>query len=180
MRRATVYTVTVTPSYAPSIYDSTTVSISIGAGAVTDPNGWASVASDTYTVQSSLVERVVATIPFDDGGVGTVPKSWYLIPSADLEAGGQLPAAVRHFRHQGNAQSSNIGDYNSFVQTAAGRNDRSSTTSKAASGSWRSTNAVHAIDNSNTRGGQASPSTGWRAPKPPITTRTSMTAPGTQ
>ena len=145
-----VYTVTVTPSYAPSIYDSTTVSLSIGAGAVTDPSGWASVASDTYAVQSARVERVVATIPFDDSGVGTVPKSWYLIPSTDLEPGDSF-RLLFVTSDKKEPRSSNIADYNSFVQTAAARNDLL----KNFSGRFRvlgSTQTVHAIDNSGTRG----------------------------
>ena len=145
-----VYTVTVSPSYAPSIYDPTTVSISVGAGAATDPNGWSNVASDTYTVKSLRLEQVAVTIPFDSDGVGTVPRSWAFIPSADIKPGDsfRLLFVTSDTR---DANSGNIGDYNSFVQGAAGRNSLLS----GFNGRFRvlaSTNGVHAIDNSGTRG----------------------------
>ena len=146
----TVYTVTVNPNYAPSVYDTTTVSLSIGAGAATDTNGWASVASDTYTVNSLYVEKVAVTIPFDSDGVGTVPRSWALIPRSGIQPGDsfRLLFVTSDTR---DANSGNIGDYNSFVQSAAGRNSLLS----GFSGRFRvlaSTNDVHAIDNSGTRG----------------------------
>ena len=146
----TVYTVTVTPNYAPSIYDPTTVSLSIGAGAVTDTNEWSSVASDTYTVKSSRMNKVAVTISFDDSGVGTVPRSWAYIPSADVKPGDsfRLLFVTSDTR---DANSGNIGDYNGFVQRAAGRNSLLS----GFGGRFRvlaSTYGVHAIDNSGTRG----------------------------
>ncbi len=144
------FTVTITPDYAPSIYDSTTVSLSMGAGAVTDNNGWGSVASDTYTVKSSYLNKVAAAIPFDGDGVGTVPRSWAYIPSTDVKPGDSFRLLFVTSDNR-DANSGNIGDYNGFVQRAAGRNSLLS----GFSGRFRvlaSTHGVHAIDNSGTRG----------------------------
>ena len=146
------FTVTITPDYAKSVYDEdqTTVTVSMNAGAVSDQNGWSSVASDTYTVKSSYVERVATAIPFDDSGVGTVPRSWALIPSSSLKAGDsfRLLFVTSDTR---DANSSNIDDYNRFVQNAAARNELLKNFSgrfRALASVW----GVHAIDNSGTRG----------------------------
>ena len=132
------FTVTITPDLAP-----TTVSVSMGAGAVHDNNGWESVASNTFAVKA-------AAISFDDNGVGTVPQSWALIPSTSLKPGDsfRLLFITSDTRR---AESSNIADYNSFVQTAAARN----TILSIFSSRFRvlgSTSGASAIDNTGTRG----------------------------
>ena len=146
------FTVTITAIHADSIYDEdqTTVTVGMNEGAVSDQNGWGSVASDTYTVKSAYVEKVAANIPFDGNGVGTVPRTWALIPSTSVRPGDsfRLLFVTSDTR---DANSSRIGDYNSFVQRAAGRNSLLS----GFSGRFRvlaSTRGVHAIDNSGTRG----------------------------
>ncbi len=146
----TAYTVTITPDYDESIYDSTTVIVSMNDGAVSDVNGWKSVASDALNVKSTYLEKTAVTISFDENGVGTVPKSWAYIPSADLKPGDsfRLLFVTSDTR---NAQSKNIDDYNSFVQNAAGRSELL----RNFSGRFRalaSTYGTHAIDNSGTRG----------------------------
>ena len=146
-----VYMVTVTPnSYGESIYDATTVSISIRAGAVTDTNEWESVASDTYSVKASRLKHVAVDIPFDSDGVGTVPRTWALIPSTDVQPGDsfRLLFVTGNTRDAG---AGNIDDYNSFVQDEAGFNPLLS----GFKGRFRvlgSTGSVDAIDNSGTRG----------------------------
>ena len=146
------FTVTITPDYAKSIYDQdqTTVTVSMDAGTVADQNGWLSVASDAYTVKSSYVEKVAAAVSFDDSGAGTVPRSWALIPSTSVEPGDsfRLLFVTSDTR---DANSSRIDDYNRFAQSAAARNPLLS----GFSSRFRvlaSTNDVHAIDNSGTRG----------------------------
>lgn len=144
------FTVTITPDYATSIDAPTTVSVSMGAGAVHDNNGWESVASDTFTVKSVHLARVATTIPFDSDGVGTVPQNWALIPSTSLKPGDsfRLLFITSDTRR---AESTNIDDYNSFVQTAAGRN----TLLSSFSSRFRvlgSTSGAYAIDNTGTRG----------------------------
>ena len=147
---STSYVVTITPDYAASIYDATTVSVSLGAGAVTDINGWKSVASDTFTVKSTYLEKRAVTIPFDDRGVGTVPRSWAFIPTADLKPGDSFRLLfVTSDTRDGD--SSAIGDYNRFVQNAAARSDFLNNFSSRFR-ALASVRGVHAIDNSNTRG----------------------------
>ena len=146
------FTVTITPDYAKSIYDEdqTTVSVNMEPGAVSDQNGWDSIWSDTYTVKSSYVERVATTISFDSDGVGTVPRSWALIPSTSLKAGDsfRLLFVTSDTR---DAHSRDIDDYNRFVQNAAARNGLF----EGFSSRFRvlaSTYFVNAIDNANTTG----------------------------
>ena len=146
----TKYTVTITPSYSSSIYEPKTVSVSMGAGAVTDINDWASVASDTFSAKSIYLQKTAVNIPFDSDGVGTVPQSWYYIPSTDLKPGDSFRLLfVTSDKRDG--RPTNIDDYNRFVQNAAARN----TLLNNFSGRFRvlgSTQTVHAIDNSGTRG----------------------------
>ena len=144
------FTVTITPDYATSIDAPTVVSVSMGAGAVHDNNGWESIASDTFTVKSVHLARVATTVSFDSNGVGTVPQNWALIPSTSLKPGDsfRLLFITSDTRR---AESTNIDDYNSFVQTAAGRN----TLLSSFSSRFRvlgSTSGAYAIDNTGTRG----------------------------
>ena len=147
---STEYTVTITPHHATTSYGFSTVSVSMGAAAVRDSNGWESVASNTFSVKYKPLARKAVTIPFDGDGVGTVPQSWYHIPSADLKPGDsfRLLFVTSDTR---DATSGQIGDYNSFVQSAAARNDLL----KNFGSRFRalaSTSGVHAIDNSGATG----------------------------
>ena len=147
---STQYTVTITPHRATTSYGFSTVSVSMGAAAVKDSNRWESVASNTFSVKYKPLARKAVTIPFDDDGVGAVPQTWYHIPSADLKPGDsfRLLFVTSDTR---DATSGQIGDYNSFVQSAAARNDLF----KDFSSRFRalaSTSGVHAIDNSGARG----------------------------
>ena len=157
----TIYTVTVTPDYAKSAYeeDQTTVTVSMNAGAVTDANRWSSVASDTYTVKSSYVDKTAFTIPFDSNGVGTVPRTWAHVPVPrswwanifpKLEPGDSF-RLMFVTSDKRDATSTNIDDYNSFVQNAAARNEHL----KEFSSRFRvlaSTESVDARDNTSTTG----------------------------
>ena len=148
----TVYTVTVTPNaYATSIYDATTVSISVNAGAATDTNGWESVASNTYSVKASRLKHVAVPISLRQQRRGHRAPDL----GADTQRRTFSPAtAFRLLFVTGSTRdtwSGKIEDYNSFVQNAAGLNSLLS----GFKGRFRvvgSTGSVHAIDNSGTRG----------------------------
>ena len=147
-RYGVTFTVTITPDYAKSVYDKdqTTVAVSMNAGAVSDQNGWGSVAPDAYTVKSSYVK----TIPFDSDGVGTVPQGWGLISSTDLQPGDSF-RLLFITSDTSDARTGDIAEYNGFVQSAAARN----TILNGFSSRFRvlgSTSGVHALDNTGTRG----------------------------
>ena len=109
------------------------------------PNSW--VDQQAHAAPNG---QAADTISFDSDGVGIVPADWALIPSTDLQPGDsfRLMFVTSDTR---DAQSSNIADYNSFVQQAAARN----TLLSGFKGRFRalaSTRGVHAKDNAGTTG----------------------------